>query len=105
MAAACQLMRLQSIVFPEMAAQLFGKQPVVRMLERGVGIEDGISAFAGDADDLSVGSEVGNAQIESNAALLGAFDVAGAAQLHVGFCNLESVGSFGHDFQASPRIF
>ena len=63
----------------------------MRRLEIGVVGEDCLGSLAGDVENLTVGAEVGYAQVECDAALHGALDVARTAQLHVGFGDSESV--------------
>ena len=48
----------------------------------------------------SIAGYVGNLEVESHTALLGAFEVAGTTQLEVSFGNAESVVSVAHDVDA-----
>ena len=77
----------------------------MRRLEIWVVGEDCLGSLAGDVENLTVGAEVGYAQVECDAALHGALDVARTAQLHVGFGDSEPVGGLGHDFKALACFF
>ncbi len=54
--------------------------------------------------ELAVAGEVGDVEVEGDAALLGALEVAGAAQLEVGFGYLEAIASAGHDVEAFAAL-
>jgi len=54
--------------------------------------------------DGTVTHQIGNFQAEGNAALLRAFQIAGAAQFEIGFGDDETVVALGHDFHPLTRI-
>ena len=72
--------------------------------EVGVGGEVGLGVVAGKLYDLAIVGEVGDVEVEGDAALLGSFDVAGAAQLHVFLGNDETVVGLGHDLESVPGV-
>ena len=55
-------------------------------------------------DNLAILSEVGNVQVESDAALLGSFHIAGATQLHVLLGDDKAVVGLSHHLQAVTCI-
>ena len=61
--------------------------------------------FADILQKLAVAGNVSNLQIESHPALLSTFQISRAAQLQVGFGNLEPVIGTNHDFQSLAGIF
>ena len=79
--------------------QLMGGQLQLR-----VEVDDALRLVAGHLHQLAVGGNVGNLQVEGHAALLRAFQVAGSAQLQVGFGNAEAVVRLAHDVDALARV-
>lgn len=71
----------------------------------GVAVEQPEGGLAGVFHDGIVVDEVGDAQIEEEAALLGAFYVAGAAQFEVFFGNDEAVGGGDHYLHSPSGVF
>lgn len=77
---------------------------MVGEVDAGVGVEELGGGVAGELHDGAVGGEVGDAQVEGDAALEGAFEVAGAAHAEVGFGDEEAVGGGGHELEALAGI-
>ena len=57
---------------------VFGEEPVFVQLEVRVFVQDGFGLVAGQLEDLLILTQVGDFQVERNATLLGAFNVAGS---------------------------
>lgn len=72
--------------------------------ESGVGIEDFACAIAGQLHQLPVGGDIGNVEVERNAALEGAFEVAGSSHFQIGFGDEETVGGGSHEFEALAGV-
>ena len=72
--------------------------------EVGVGIEYLLGIVAGGLHDESVGGEVRNPEVESDAALLGTFHVARAAQFHVFLGHDKAVVGLRHHLEAVAGV-
>ena len=63
-----------------------------------------LGGIAGQLDDLTVLCQVGDVQVEGDAALLGALHIARTTQFHVLLGHDETVVGLGHHLQAVTRV-
>jgi hypothetical protein len=68
-----------------------------------VGLEELEGVVSGCLEEGGVADDVGDAQLE-DAALFGAVELAGAAELEVFFGDLEAIGGAGEDFEALAAL-
>lgn len=87
------------MLFPELQ-HVLAEQGIVGCKQVWVGIKDKGCRVTGQLHKLPVASEVGQFQVEGDAALLCSLQVTRSAQLEVGFRYLKAIVSFRHYLQA-----
>ena len=78
---------------------------VLGLFQKGVVVEDVDGGVAGGVEDGGVFVEVGDFEVDGEAALAGAFDVSGTSHFEVFFGELETVVGGAHEFDSLAGFF